>query len=288
VSVRRKGEASLGTKTEVKNLNSFRFVEKALEFEINRQIDLLESGSSVVQETLLWDAAQGVAVSMRSKEEAHDYRYFPDPDLVPVLVDDAWIHRAAKILPEDPMERRDRFVRAYRIPAYDADILTSEKALADYFENAVGALKSRTDENFKMVSNWTMGDVLRVVKTDKFEIARFPVRPSDLGDLINLIADKTISGKIAKEVFDEMVTTGESPRTIIEKRGLVQLSDAGAIGQIVDDVIARNRSQVDQFLGGKIQVFGFLVGETMKATKGKANPALVNELLRTKLDAMKS
>jgi aspartyl-tRNA(Asn)/glutamyl-tRNA(Gln) amidotransferase subunit B len=288
VSVRRKGETALGTKTEVKNLNSFRFVEKAIEFEINRQIDLIESGGKVVQETLLWDSGQGVAVSMRSKEEAHDYRYFPDPDLVPVLVNDDWIQRAATALPEDPTTRRDRFAKDYKIPKYDAEILTSEKALADYFEAVLESLRLKTDENFKLASNWTMGDVLRVVNTEKVDIARFPVKPENLGEMINLIADNTISGKIAKDVFEEMLKSHETPKVIVERKGLVQVSDVSAIEQIIDEVLTKNKGQVESYLGGKQQVFGFLVGETMKATKGKANPKIVNDLLKKKLDSMKS
>jgi aspartyl-tRNA(Asn)/glutamyl-tRNA(Gln) amidotransferase subunit B len=287
VSVRRVGETVLGTKTEIKNLNSFRFVEKALEFEINRQIDLLESGGKVVQETLLWDAGQGVAVPMRSKEEAHDYRYFPDPDLVPVLVNADWIQQAAKALPEGPTARCDRFVDEYKIPKYDADILTSEKSLADYFEAVVTSLRSKNIENFKLVSNWTMGDVLRVVNTEKVDVAKCPVKPEDLGEMINLIADGTISGKIAKDVFEEMLTSGQSPKVIVERKGLVQVSDAGAIEQMVNDVLMKNKGQVESYLGGKVQVFGFLVGETMKAAKGKANPKIVNELLKKKLESMK-
>jgi aspartyl-tRNA(Asn)/glutamyl-tRNA(Gln) amidotransferase subunit B len=287
VSVRRKGETALGTKTEVKNLNSFRFVEKALEYEINRQIDLIETGGTVVQETLLWDSGQGVVVSMRSKEEAHDYRYFPDPDLVPVLVTDEWIQRAAQTLPEDPTARRDRFMSAYHLPRYDADVLTTERPLADYFESAVGSLRSKTPDNCKLASNWTMGDVLRVVNTDKVDITRFPVKPEDLGDMINLIADGTISGKIAKDVFEEMLKSHEPPKAVVERKGLVQVSDTGAIEQIIDGILANNKGQVEQYLAGKTQVFGFLVGETMKATKGKANPKIVNELLRTKLDSLR-
>jgi aspartyl-tRNA(Asn)/glutamyl-tRNA(Gln) amidotransferase subunit B len=287
VSVRQKGETALGTKTEVKNLNSFRFVEKALEFEINRQIDLIESGGKVVQETLLWDAGQGVAVSMRSKEEAHDYRYFPDPDLVPVLVNDEWIQRAAKTLPEDPTSRRDRFIKDYRIPKYDADILTSEKSLADYFEDVLGSLRAKTDENFKLASNWTMGDVLRVVKAEKVAIAQFPVTAGHLGEMINLIADSTISGKIAKDVFEEMLKSQESPGAIVERKGLAQVTDIGAIEQIIEGVLTKNKGQVETYFGGKVQVFGFLVGETMKATKGKANPKIVNDLLKKKLDSLK-
>jgi aspartyl-tRNA(Asn)/glutamyl-tRNA(Gln) amidotransferase subunit B len=276
-----------GTKTEVKNMNSFRFVEKALEYEINRQIELIESGEHVVQETMLWDPGQGIAVPMRSKEEAHDYRYFPDPDLVPVLVADEWINRVRASLPEDPTDRRDRFVTQYKIPHYDADILTSEKALADYFEGVIGNLSAKSDEQYKLASNWTMVDVLRVVNTEKIALNDFPISPAQLAEMINLIVEGTISGKIAKDVFEEMLKTKQSPRTIVEKKGLVQVSDVSAIEKIVDEVLANNRGQVDTYLSGKVQVFGFFVGETMKASKGKANPKIVNEVLRKKLGEKK-
>ncbi|MEK6755655.1 MAG: Asp-tRNA(Asn)/Glu-tRNA(Gln) amidotransferase subunit GatB [Bacteroidota bacterium] len=287
VSVRLKGETKLGTKTEVKNLNSFRFVEKALEYEINRQVALIESGEQVVQETLLWDAGQGIAVPMRSKEEAHDYRYFPEPDLVPVLVTDEWIDKVKVKLPEDPTERRDRFVTHYKIPKYDADILTAEKALADYFEAVIKNLGVRNEENYKLASNWAMVDVLRVVNTEKIPINDFPISPTHLAEMINLIVEGTISGKIAKEIFEEMLKTKESPKTIVENKGLVQVSDVGAIEKIVDEVLAGNKEQIDRYLSGKTQVFGFFVGETMKASKGKANPKIVNELLRKKLEGVK-
>jgi aspartyl-tRNA(Asn)/glutamyl-tRNA(Gln) amidotransferase subunit B len=283
VSVRRKGETRLGTKTELKNLNSFRFVEKALEYEINRQIDLLEHGEQVEQETLLWNADEGIVVPMRSKEEAHDYRYFPDPDLVPVVVTHDWLEEVRTTLPELPTERRDRFLRQYHLPKYDADILTTERPLADYFEEVVRALNPQNDETYKLASNWTMTDILRVVNTEKIQIADFPVFPSRLGEMINLIVDGTISSKIAKDIFEEMLRSQDSPRTIVERKGLIQVSDATAIERIVDEVLARNQNQVDQFRSGKQQVFGYLVGEAMKASKGKANPKLVNELLRKKL-----
>jgi aspartyl-tRNA(Asn)/glutamyl-tRNA(Gln) amidotransferase subunit B len=287
VSVRMRGETKLGTKTEVKNMNSFRFVEKALEYEIERQIGLIQSGEKIVQETLLWDSGNAIAVPMRSKEEAHDYRYFPDPDLIPVLVSDEWIQKVSKTLPEDPTARRDRFVAEYKIPKYDADLLTSEKPLADYFEGVIGNLKTRNGENFKLASNWTMVDVLRVVNTEKIALADFPVSPAHLAEMINLIVDGTISGKIAKDVFEEMIKTKEPPRTIVERKGLVQVSDTAALEGIVDQVLAKNAAQVAEFLGGRAQVFGFLVGECMKATKGKGNPKIVNELLRKKLEEMK-
>jgi aspartyl-tRNA(Asn)/glutamyl-tRNA(Gln) amidotransferase subunit B len=287
VSVRLKGESMFGTKTEVKNMNSFRFVEKALEFEINRQIDLIESGERVAQETLLWDSGQGVAVAMRSKEEAHDYRYFPEPDLVPVLVSDEWIQRIAQTLPEDPTMRRNRFVKQYGIPKYDAGILTTEKELADYFEGVIHALKKKSEESYKFASNWTMVDVLRVVNTEKVALRDFPVSPDHLAGMINLIVDGTISGKIAKDVFEEMLKTRESAQAIVERKGMVQVSDATSIEKIVDEVLANNKGQVDSYFGGKVQVFGYLVGETMKATKGKANPKIVNEMLKKKLGSMK-
>ncbi len=287
VSVRKKGETKFGTKTEVKNMNSFRFVEKALEYEINRQIDLLESGEKVVQETLLWDANKGIAAPMRSKEEAHDYRYFPEPDLVPVLVNEEWIARVRNTLPEFPTERRDRFVNEYKLPKYDADILTTEKDLADYFENVVYNLSKKNDETYKLASNWTMTDVLRVVHDQHIALNDFPVTPHHLAETINLIVDGTISGKIAKDVFEEILKTKESPKSIVEKKGLMQVSDEGAIEKVVDEVLANNKEQVEKYLSGKNQLFGFFVGETMKAMKGKANPKVVNELLRKKLDALR-
>ena len=287
VSVRLSGESELGTKTEVKNMNSFRFVEKALEYEIGRQIGLIESGEKVVQETLLWDSGQGIAVSMRSKEEAHDYRYFPDPDLIPVIVTKEWIENMSTTLPEDPTAKRDRFVAEYKIPKYDADLLTAEKPLADYFEGVIANLKTKNEENYKLASNWTMGDVLRVVNTGKILLVDFPVAPAHLAEMINMIVDGTISGKIAKDVFEEMLKTKEPPRAIVERKGLLQVSDTAALEDIVDQVLGQNAVQVAEFLGGKTQLFGFLVGESMKATKGKGNPKIVNELLRKKLEGMK-
>lgn len=287
VSVRKKGEMAFGTKTEVKNMNSFRFVERALAYEINRQVDLLENGEKVVQETLLWDANKGIVVPMRSKEEAHDYRYFPEPDLVPVCVDKRWIEKIRATLPELPTERRNRLMSEYKLPKYDADVLTTEKDLADYFESIVQHLAKKTDETFKLASNWTMTEVLRVVNERHIEVRDFPAPPTFLAEIINSIVDGTISSKIAKEVFEEMLTTRESPKAIVERKGLVQVSDVRAIEAAVDEVLAKNAKQVATYLGGKNQVFGFFVGETMKAMKGKANPNIVNELLRKKLDALK-
>jgi len=284
VSVRKKGETKFGTKTEVKNMNSFRFVEKALEYEINRQIELIENDGKVAQETLLWDANQGIAISMRSKEEAHDYRYFPEPDLVPVLVNQDWIDNVKATLPEFPSERRDRYVRELKLPRYDADVLTTEKALADYFEGVVNHLGKKNDETYKLASNWTMTDVLRVVKDRHIEVSDFPIPPRYLSEMIDLILDGTISGKIAKDVFEEMLTSKEPPKSIVEKKGLMQVSDTGAIEKVIDEILANNKEQVEKYRAGKSQVFGFFVGEVMKAMKGKGNPKVVNEILRKKLE----
>jgi aspartyl-tRNA(Asn)/glutamyl-tRNA(Gln) amidotransferase subunit B len=278
-----KGAEKFGTKAEVKNMNSFRNVERALEYEINRQIELLEDGGTVVQETLLWDADKNVALAMRSKEEAHDYRYFPDPDLVPVLVDQAWLTQIQSTLPELPVARRNRFVEAYKLPIYDATILTQEKRLADYYEGAVGLLDQKNEEGFKAVSNWVMTDVLRVVNEEHLSITQFAIAPDRLAAMINLISSGVISGKIAKEVFAEMLKSGEQPKAIVERLGLVQVSDSSAIEKVIDGIIARSAAQVEQYRAGKTQVFGYFVGETMKAMKGKANPKVVNEILKAKL-----
>ena len=289
VSVRKRGENRLGTKSEVKNMNSFRNVERALEFEIQRQISLIEDGGLVMQETLLWDADAGVAIPMRSKEEAHDYRYFPDPDLVPVVVDEDWLVRARASLPELPRARRDRYIQQYALPPYDADILTTEKETADYFEAALDALHAIVGddrkESAKAVSNWVMTDVLRVVSERKVELSAFPVQPARLAAMIGLIRNGTISGKIAKEVFEEMLSSPATPGAIVQQKGLVQLSDEGAIEQVVDQMLGVNAVQVEKYLAGNEKIFGFFVGETMKLTKGKANPRMVNELLRKKLSA---
>ena len=291
VSVRPKGEKKFGTKTEVKNMNSFRNVERALEFEINRQKELIEDGGTVVQETLLWDADQNAAYPMRSKEEAHDYRYFPEPDLVPVLVDEEWKEKVRRGLPELPTPRRDRFVDVLGLPRYDADVLTAEKGVADYFEETLAALAALTGksarETAKAASNWVMTDVLRVVSERKINVARFPVTPRNLATMIGMIVDGTISGKIAKEVFEEMLISGGNPRTIVETKEMIQVSDPASIGAAVEKVINGNGAQVTKYLAGNEKVFGFLVGETMKLMKGKANPKMVNDILTQKLKTLK-
>jgi len=292
VSVRRRGETVFGTKTEVKNMNSFRFVERALEFEINRQTRLIEDGERVVQETLFWDAHLGVAVSMRSKEEAHDYRYFPDPDLVPVLVDESWIARVRQSLPELPAQRRDRFVDNLGLPRYDADVLTAEKEVADYVDEAIAILVQRTGKEAKQiakaVSNWVMTDVLRVVGTGNIPIGDIPITPYRLAALIVLIQEGTVSGTIAKDVFEEMLISNRLPEEIVREKGLVQVSDTSTIASAIDEVLASNKPQVEKFLKGNEKVFGFFVGETMKRLDGKGNPRVLNELLKKKLEALKA
>lgn len=283
ISIRPKGREQFGTKTEVKNMNSFRNVERALEYEINRQIGLLEDGGTVVQETLLWDADKNIALPMRSKEEAHDYRYFPDPDLVPVLVDQKWISEIAATLPELPEARRNRFIGGYHLPLYDATILTQEKSLADYFEKAVALLAQKNDEGYKSVSNWTMTEVSRLMNDLHVSIDQCVVTPDRLAAMVNLISEGVISGKIGKEVFAEMLKSLDEPKVIVERLGLVQVSDTSAIEKIVDEIIARSQAQVAQYRAGKMQIFGYFVGETMKAMKGKANPKIVNEILKSKL-----
>lgn len=287
VSVRLKGTEKLGTKVEVKNMNSFRNVERALEYEIQRQIEVLKEGGTIIQETLLWDSDRNVAIPMRSKEQAHDYRYFPDPDLVPILVDEQWIASVRNTLPEMPWLRRERYVQMYGLPPYDAEVLTVEKETGDYFEEALQVLGTKTKEHVKLVSNWVMTEVMRVVNERQAALMDFPVSPASLGTMINLITDGIISGKIAKEVFEEMVATGGDPAAIVQKKGMTQISDAGSIEPVIDRILMENGEQVREYFGGKQQVFGFFVGETMKATKGKANPKIVNEILRRKLAGMK-
>ncbi len=278
VSVRPVGSDTFGVKTEVKNMNSFRNVERALTYEINRQIQVLESGGKIVQETLLWDANEGIARPMRSKEEAHDYRYFPEPDLVPLEVSEAWIEKIKADLPELPRARKKRFVEQYKIPVYDAGVLTMTRELADYYEAV-----TQVCSDFKMVSNWVMGEVLRVLNERKIDIADFPISPERLGKLLNLILNKTISNNIAKTVFEEMLQSDAEPEAIVEEKGLAQVSDRGLIEEIVDKVIQENPKQVEQYRGGKTKVFGYFVGQVMRATRGKANPAIVNEILKEKL-----
>jgi aspartyl-tRNA(Asn)/glutamyl-tRNA(Gln) amidotransferase subunit B len=278
VSVRPKGQKEFGTRTELKNMNSFRHVEMALEYEIKRQISLLEDGEQVVQETRLWNVDEGITASMRGKEEAHDYRYFPDPDLVPVNIDESWIGQIRQSLPELPSEKRERFVKQYSIPDYDAAIVTSTKPLSMYYEETV-----RLFPEPKTVSNWIMGDLLRELKRDEGEIDQCPVTPLHLAEMLSMIKDGTISGKIAKDVFEEMYRTGEKPSRIVKEKGWVQILDRGEIERAIEKAIQANPKLLDDYRKGKEKIFGFFVGEVMKQTKGKANPTLVNELLKEKL-----
>jgi aspartyl-tRNA(Asn)/glutamyl-tRNA(Gln) amidotransferase subunit B len=281
VSVRRKGEPKLGTRTELKNLNSFKFVERAIEIEAERQIELIEGGGSVMQETRLYDPDREETRPMRSKEEANDYRYFPDPDLLPIVVDERLIDGVRLSLPELPDAKRERFMSVYELRAYDAGVLTADKRLADYFE----AVATTTRAAPKIAANWVMGELSGALNRAGLEIDGSRVPAATLAALLDKIEAGTISGKIAKEVF-EAVWNGEgSVDAIIEKRGLVQISDAASIDRLVAEVIAANATQVEQFRAGKQQVLGFLVGQVMKASKGKANPQQVNEALRKRLGA---
>jgi len=280
VSLRPVGQVELGTRTELKNINSFKFVQKALEYEIERQAKILDQGDAVVQETRLYDSAKGVTFPMRSKEEAHDYRYFPEPDLVPTVCDEAWIEAIQQSLPEMPEQKRERFVSDYGIPEYDAGVLTTSKALADYFETCV-----KLFDKPKIISNWIMGDLLRELKNDDKEIDDCPVTPERLADLLKLIDDGTISGKMAKTVFEDMYQSGKPPAEIVKAKGLTQITDESALLKMVEDVIAANPGQAADYKNGKDKLIGFFVGQVMQASKGQANPALVNKLLKEKLSS---
>lgn len=276
VSVRRPG-GPLGTRCEIKNVNSIRFVIAAIEYEAARQVEVIEAGGKIDQETRLWDTAKLVTRSMRSKEEAHDYRYFPDPDLLPLELDADWVEDIKAGLPELPDEKKARFISDYKLSAYDAGVLVNEKARAEYFETVA---KGRDP---KMAANWVTGDLFGALNKAGLDIEQSPVSAENLGGLIDLIADNTISGRIAKEVFEEMFKTGDKPADIVERKGLRQVTDTGAIDAAIDGVLAANADKVAEFRSGKDKLFGFFVGQVMKQTQGKANPALVNELLTTKL-----
>ena len=278
ISVRPKGADELGVKAEVKNMNSFKAVQKALEYEADRQIKIVSEGGHVIQETRLWDADKGVTRSMRSKEEAHDYRYFPDPDLIPLIVEDEWIEEIRARLPELSAERKRRLEEQYGIPEYDAGVLTASKQSADYFEQAAGHYGDA-----KTVSNWMMGELQRYLNQEDIEIQECKISPDKLVQMLKLIDEGTISGKIAKDVFAEMFKTGESPSAVVESKGLVQISDEAELSSLLDKVIADNPGPVAEFLGGNERTFGFLMGQAMKASKGKANPKLLNAQLRKKL-----
>jgi aspartyl-tRNA(Asn)/glutamyl-tRNA(Gln) amidotransferase subunit B len=282
VSVRPKGSTTLGTRAEIKNLNSFKFVEKAINFEIERQIGLLENGQTILQETRLYDSDKNETRSMRSKEEANDYRYFPDPDLLPVTVDNALIESIKKTLPELPQQKASRFEKEYDLSLYDATVLTSSKALADYFEETI---KMSNHSEAKLCANWVMGEILGALNKANLEITECPISPKRLGGLIARISDKTISGKIAKSIFDSLWTTKEDADTIIAQQGLTQITDTTAIETLVDSIIANHPGQTADYKNGKIQLLGFFIGQVMKASQGKANPEQVNTILKEKLGA---
>ena len=279
VSVRPKGQQEFGTRTESKNINSFKFLEKAINFEIERQIDLLESGGKVVQETRLYDSVKDETRSMRSKEEANDYRYFPDPDLLPVVIDESFKTEVKAGLPELPDAKQYRFVQQYALDTDSAVVLTASRELADFYESVVKASGCEA----KLCANWVLGDLAGALNKAGLEISASPVSHEHFAGLLKRIADNTISGKIAKQVFEEMWQSGMSADEIIEAKGLKQITDTGVIEKIIDDIIAKNPGQVEQYLAGKDKLFGFFVGQVMKATQGKANPGEVNKMLKARL-----
>ena len=278
ISIMPKGDTKFGTRAELKNINSFRFVQKAIEYEIKRQKALIMDGGKVVQETRLWDTQKGVTVSMRGKEEAHDYRYFPDPDLVPIEISPEWIEGVRKRLPELPAQKVKRFISEYGIPEYDAEVLSVSKALANFYEEA-----AKLSGQPKAASNWIMGDLLRFLKEDDKEIEASSISPRHIAEMIKLIDNNTISGKIAKTVMEEMYKTGKMPEVVVKEKGLIQVTDTVAIEKVIDEVLAENADSVAAYKSGKDKLFGFFVGQIMKKSQGKANPGAVNELLTKKL-----
>jgi aspartyl-tRNA(Asn)/glutamyl-tRNA(Gln) amidotransferase subunit B len=278
VSIRPMGSTTLGTRVELKNINSFRFVKRAIDYEVERQIEQVEAGERVVQETRLFDNQRGVTVSMRSKEDAHDYRYFPDPDLVPVAPPAVWIEEIRAAMPELPEAKRARFVSQYGLSVYDATVLTGSQALAAYYEDAV-----RHGAPAKAAANWIMSELLALLNADGVDIGACRVSAPALAALFRLIENGTISGKIAKTVFEEMYRTGAAPDAVVAAKGLTQVSDAGELAAVIDQILADNPKELEQYRSGKDKLFGFFVGQVMKRTQGKANPAKVNELLKAKL-----
>ena len=278
VSVRPEGQKEYGTRAEIKNINSFRFVEKAIEYEIKRQIKLIEDGGKIIQETRLWDSSKGITESMRSKEEAHDYRYFPEPDLTPITVEQSVIDEIRSGLPELPDAKRKRFVSGYGLPEYDAELLTTEKAVAQWFEQAVQA-----GGQPKAVSNWMMGELMKMLNEESTAIDNCLIKPKQLADMLVLIDKGTISSKIAKTVFTEIYKTGKDAEIIVREKGLLQISDESAIEKAVDEIIAKHPAEVERFKAGEEKLLGFFVGQAMKTTKGKANPQMLNDLMKKKL-----
>ncbi|MGB9664125.1 MAG: Asp-tRNA(Asn)/Glu-tRNA(Gln) amidotransferase subunit GatB [Ignavibacteria bacterium] len=283
VSVREKGSDILGTKTEVKNMNSIRYVVEALKYEIDRQIEILSNGGKIEQQTLLWNSDKQIVEPMRSKEESHDYRYFPEPDLPQLEIDEQWLEKIKKDLPELPSPRKLRLKSQYNLPDYDVEIISTEKEWADYFEET-----AKHTNDFKSISNWFMTEILKIIKEEKISIYNFIIKPEWLAELINGINNQIISGKIAKEVFNEMLISPQAPSEIIKKKGLIQITDENELRNVVEKVLNENQKQVEQYLSGKEKVFAHFVGQVMKETKGKANPSLVNKILNEKLKELKS
>ena len=278
VSVRPRGETKFGTKAEVKNLNSFRFLKQALDYEISRQVSLIESGEEVIQETRLYDPDTGETVGMRSKEHAHDYRYFPAPDMLPLTISDEWRERVRAEMPELPAQKRARFIETYGLREYDAQVLTATRELSEYFERV-----AEVSGDARAAANWVMGDLAAALNAEGKEISESPVSAEQLGELVALISKGEISGKMAKDIFQKMLATGESARAIVEREGLRQISDTGELEALINQVLEQHPRQVEQYRSGKTQVLGYLVGQVMKASRGQANPAAVNKLLRAKL-----
>lgn len=278
ISVMPEGSSEFGTRAEIKNLNSFRALERAIEYEVQRQIELIEDGGTVVQETRTWDDAKGMTLSMRSKEEAHDYRYFPEPDLVPVEIDDAWIARVKNELPELPAARKARLMREKGLVDYDAENIVATKAMAEYFDEA-----AKHTDDAKGIANWLLGDVSAYLNSENVTIEEFPIAPANLGEMVNLINKGVLSSKLAKKVFTEMLTTNKEPKVLVKELGLEQISDEGAIVKIVEETLAENPQSVADYKAGKDRALGFLVGQIMKKSRGKANPEMVNALLKERM-----
>jgi aspartyl-tRNA(Asn)/glutamyl-tRNA(Gln) amidotransferase subunit B len=279
VSVRLKGADKFGTRAEIKNLNSFRFLKQAVEYEVARQVAIVESGGAVYQETRLFNSDTGETSGMRSKEDAHDYRYFPEPDLVPLRISDKWLEEVRASMPELPAAKRARFIDSYGLREYDAQVLTATRAMSEYYE-----VVAEVSTDPKMAANWVMGDLAGLLKAADKDIAESPIAARDLGELVGMIVKGELTGKLAKGVLPKMAETGESASVIVEREGLKQISDTGALEKIVDEVIAASPKQVEQYRAGKTTVIGYLVGQVMKASRGQANPATVNEILKARLD----
>lgn len=275
ISIMPVGSKEYGTRAEIKNLNSFKALERAIEYEVQRQKEILEDGGHVVQETRTWDDAQGMTFSMRSKEEAHDYRYFPEPDLAPIIIDDAWIEKAKSELPELPDAKKDRLMKEKGLDEYNAELIVSDKKFAAYFDEA-----AKSTEDAKSVANWMLGDVSAYLNANSVTIGEFPVSPTHLGEMVNLINKGVLSSKLAKKVFAEMLKTDKAPAALVKELGLEQMSDAGAIQAMVDEVLAANPQSVADIKAGKDKAIGFLVGQIMKKSRGKANPGMVNQMIK--------